>query len=80
MAKRRIPAQIRATLGGLAIAIGSLYALTVSYDIPRAELIRFLIGSVLVLLGAIVSAALIVLLFKSIGMVVRKILRRSPDE
>ena len=71
---------IRATLGGLAIGLTSLWALTVSYDIPREELIRFLLGTVLMLVGVLAMAALLVLLIKLPGMVLGKLSRRSDTD
>lgn len=71
--RRRIPFLLRATFAGLAIALTSLWALTVSYDISREELTGFLIGSVLLLLGMLLTAALLVTLVKVTGMLISKI-------
>lgn len=75
MARRRwLSVKTRATLGGLAIAVGSLYALTVSYDIPQSELLRFLAGSLMLLVGAALGAIVLVVVIKLIAVSVRKII------
>jgi peptidoglycan/LPS O-acetylase OafA/YrhL len=71
--RRRIPAKLRATLGLIAIALASLWALSVSYDIPRAELLRFLLGSVLLLLAAMVVAVVLVGVLKGSAALLRKL-------
>lgn len=71
--RRRIPFLLRATFAGLAIALTSLWALTVSYDISREELVGFLVGSVLLLLAMLLAAALLVTVFKVTGMLISKI-------
>jgi cell division protein FtsX len=71
--RRRIPFLLRATFAGLAIALTSLWALTVSYDISREELTGFLIGSVLLLLGMLLTAALLVTIIKVTGMLISRI-------
>jgi cell division protein FtsX len=71
--RRKIPFLLRATFAGLAIALTSLWALTVSYDISREELTGFLIGSVLLLLGMLLMAALLVTIIKVIGVVISRI-------
>jgi protein-S-isoprenylcysteine O-methyltransferase Ste14 len=60
-------------LGGLIVALGSIYALTVSYNIPGAELLWFLVGSVLVLLAAMLAALLLLLLVKGLRLTWRRI-------
>jgi formate/nitrite transporter FocA (FNT family) len=77
--RRRIPFLLRATFAGLAIALTSLWALTVSYDISREELIGFLIGSVLLLLGVLISAALLVTGIKLLGFLFSRIKRPTGD-
>lgn len=77
--KRRRRFLIRATLGGLVIGLTSLWALTVSYDIPREELIRFLTGSLLMLAGVLATAALLVLLIKLPGIVLAKLRKKTDD-
>jgi cell division protein FtsX len=71
--RRRIPVLLRATFAGLAIALTSLWALSVSYDISREELTGFLVGSVLLLLGMLLSAALLVTIIKVTGMLIARI-------
>lgn len=71
--RRRIPFLMRATFAGLAIALTSLWALTVSYDISREELLGFLVGSVLLLLGVLLAAALLVTFFKVVAWLISRI-------
>ncbi len=73
----RISRRNRAVAGGVIIALGSIYALAVSYNIPQAELLWFLVGSALVLLAAMLTALLLVLLVKGLGMMWRRVLRGS---
>lgn len=78
----RISRRNRAVIGGLIIALGSLYALTVSYNIPGVELLWFLVGSALVLLAAMVAAMFLVMLVKGLSAMWRKLLpgARAPAE
>ena len=77
MARRRwLSVKTRATLGGLAIAVGSLYALTVSYDIPQSELLRFLAGSLMLLVGAALGAIVLVVVIKLSFALLRKLMQR----
>lgn len=70
----------RATLSGLLIAIGSLYALAAAYDEARDNLWRFFISSV-VLLGLIMLAAIaLVALWSAVRWLWRRILTRATDE
>jgi hypothetical protein len=75
MAKRRIPAKLRATLGLIAITLAALWALSVSYEIPRAEMFRFLLGSVMMLTGAMLSAVLVVVVLKLTAVALRRLRR-----
>jgi hypothetical protein len=75
MAKRRIPAKLRATLGLIAITLAALWALSVSYEIPRAEMFRFLLGSVMMLTGAMLSAVLVVVVLKLAAVALRRLRR-----
>jgi len=59
--------------------VGSIYALAVSYNIPQAELLWFLVGSALVLLAAMLTALLLVLLVKGLGMLWRRLLPGAND-
>lgn len=70
----RISRRNRAVIGGLIIALGSIYALAVSYNIPGAELLWFLVGSALVLLAAMLAALCLVLVVKGLGMMWRRLL------
>lgn len=70
----RLSRRNRAVIGGLIIALGSIYALAVSYNIPGAELLWFLVGSALVLLAAMLAALCLVLVVKGLGMVWRRLL------
>lgn len=70
--RRRIPFLLRATFAGLIIAMTSLWALTVSYDIPKEELLRFFIGSVVMILLVLVAAALLVVVVKLPGMIISR--------
>ncbi|MDO9520135.1 MAG: hypothetical protein Q8K97_01325 [Pseudohongiella sp.] len=71
--RRRIPFLVRATFAGIAIALTSLWALSVSYDISAEELLQFFIGSVLMIAGVLVLAALLVAVIKLPGIIVRRI-------
>jgi hypothetical protein len=75
--RRRIPFLVRATFAGIAIALTSLWALTVSYDISREELLRFFIGSVLMILGVLVLAALLVAFIKLPGIILSRLRRKD---
>jgi len=70
----RISRRNRAVIGGLVIALGSIYALAVSYNIPGAELLWFLVGSALVLLAAMLAALFLVLIVKGLGLMWRRLL------
>lgn len=70
----RISRRNRAVIGGLIIALGSIYALAVSYNIPGAELLWFLVGSALVLLAAMLAALILVLMVKGLGLMWRRLL------
>lgn len=60
--------------------MGSIYALAVSYNIPHAELLWFLIGSALVLLAAMLAALFLVLIVKGLGLMWRRLLPGArPD-
>lgn len=76
--RRRIPFLVRATFAGLAIAVTSLWALTVSYDIPKEELLRFFVGSVVMILAVLLAAALLVVLIKLPGIIIGR-LRKGSD-
>ncbi|MAO40521.1 MAG: hypothetical protein CMK70_09930 [Pseudohongiella sp.] len=80
MGKRRVSVKTRATLGGLAIAVAALYALTVSYDIPLSELASFLIGSLAVVIGTMLLAVLVVAVIKLTARLIRKIGERKADD
>ncbi|HBN15178.1 hypothetical protein [Pseudohongiella sp. O18] len=80
MGKRRVSVKTRATLGGLAIAVAALYALTVSYDIPLSELASFLIGSLAVVIGTMLLAVLVVAAIKLMARLIRKIGERKADD
>ena len=80
MGKRRVSVKTRATLGGLAIAVAALYALTVSYDIPMSELASFLIGSLAVVIGTMLLAVLVVAAIKLMARLIRKIGERKADD
>ena len=80
MGKRRVSVKTRATLGGLAIAVAALYALTVSYDIALSELASFLIGSLAVVIGTMLLAVLVVAVIKLTARLIRKIGERKADD
>lgn len=77
--RRRIPFLLRATFAGMVIALTSLWALTVSYDISTEELIGFLVGSILLLLGVLVAAAILVSVIKLLGLLISKLGRSSSS-
>lgn len=68
------------TLGLIAVAIASLWALTVSYDISRTELLGFLFGSALTLLAAMLAAVVLVVVLKSVTTLVRRLRRGDSDD
>ena len=78
--RRRIPFLARATFAGLAIALTSLWALSVSYDISREEMAGFLLGSILLLLGVLVAAALLVTCIKGILLLIARFRKSAPDD
>jgi cell division protein FtsX len=78
--RRRIPFLVRATFAGLAIALTSLWALTVSYDISREELLGFLVGSVLLLLGVLLTAALLVSVIKVLAWLISRIKKTATED
>lgn len=78
--RRRIPFLVRATFAGLAIALTSLWALTVSYDISREELLGFLVGSVLLLLGVLLTAALLVSVIKVLAWLISRINKPAKED
>jgi len=67
----KIAKSTRATISGIMIAIASLYALAMAYDEARDNLLRFFIGTVLLVVivmgGAIAVVALVRLLRKLLG-------------
>lgn len=73
----RILRRNRAVIGGLIVALGSIYALTVSYNIPGAELLWFLVGSALVLLAAMLAALLLLVVVKGLRLMWRRLLPAS---
>lgn len=77
--KRRFVGKNRAAIGLIAIAIASLWALSVSYDISRAEMLRFFLGSILTLLAAMLAAFVLVVVLKSVAMLVRKLCGGEKD-
>lgn len=75
----KIRKNTRATLGGLAIAVASLYALAMAYDEARDNLWRFFF-STLVLLGIILVAAVaVVALIYGLRWLKRKLFPNSDD-
>lgn len=68
------------TVGLIAVAIASLWALTVSYDISRTELLGFLLGSALTLLAAMLAAVVLVVVFKGVATLVRRLRRGDADD
>lgn len=72
--RKRMNWKTRATIGGLAIAVAALYALAVSWDISPGRLIGYLLGSIVLVLGTMLAAALLVVLIKLLGAAVRKLL------
>jgi hypothetical protein len=70
----------RATIGGVAIAVTALYALTVSYDITVRELAGYLLGSVVVLLGAMLAAIALVLVYKALKWLISRAVGKLTRE
>ena len=78
--RRRIPFLMRATFAGLTIALTSLWALTVTYDISREELLGFLLGSVLLLLGVLLTAALLVSFIKVMAWLISRTKKPAAED
>jgi len=72
MRRFRIKKMTRATFAGVLIAIGSLYALSKSYDIPASMLISYLIASVLLVLAIMLAAVAVVFLIKVLARMLKK--------
>lgn len=77
--RRRIPFLLRATFAGMAIALTSLWALTVSYDIPKEELWRFFVGSVVMIVLVLLAAALLVVLIKLPAIIINRFRNKDHD-
>ena len=71
---------LHAIIGGLLISVTSLWALTVSYDISREELLSFFYGTLLMLALVLISAAALVLLIKVPQILIRKLRGKSADD
>lgn len=70
---------LHAIIGGLMIGLTSLWALTVTYDIPREELIRYLLSTLLMLVIVLISAAVLVLLVKLPLFILNKLRSANND-
>lgn len=62
--RRKTPVKLRIAIGGIMIALVSLYALAVSYDISLREMSVYLLGSLALLVGTALGAVLLVVVFK----------------
>ncbi len=70
----------RAVAGGIAIAIGSIYALSVSYDIPRMTLLGYLLGSFILVLAMSLAAIAVVFVIKFALKLIRKLRSSDADQ
>lgn len=66
LSRIKISRKTRATLGGVLIAVASLYALSKAYDISAANLFGFLLGSVLLVVATMLIAISLVFVSKKI--------------
>lgn len=76
----KIRKMTRAVVGGIIIAIGSLYALSVSYDIPRMTLLGYLLGSVLLVLAMSLAAITVVFIIKLAMKFIQRLRASDTDE
>jgi len=78
--RRKAPVKLRIAIGGIMIALASLYALAVSYDISMREMSVYLLGSVALLAGTALGAVVLVVVFKlvkrTLAPVFRPLIRR----
>ncbi len=72
MRRFRIKKMTRATIAGVLIAVGSLYALSKSYDIPASTLISYLIGSVILVLVIMLASVTVVFIIRLLARLLKK--------
>jgi hypothetical protein len=72
MRRFKIKKMTRATVAGVLIAIGSLYALSKSYDIPVSTLVNYLIGSVILVLVIMLASVAVVFIIKFLARLLKK--------
>ncbi len=72
MRRFKIKKMTRATVAGVLIAIGSLYALSKSYAIPVSTLVNYLIGSVILVLVIMLASVAVVFIIKFLARLLKK--------
>jgi uncharacterized membrane protein len=77
---RRKARTTRATLAGVLIAIGSLYLLSVSYNIPRSTLLGWLFGSVLLIVAMMIAAVGLVVIYRLLARLLSRQRERPPQD
>ena len=78
--KRKKRFLARAMIGMLAVSLTALWALTVSYDISREDLVSFLLGTLLMFGVVLVGAAVLVLLVKLPQLIISRLHGSSDDD
>ena len=78
LSRLRMRKSTRSTLSGLAIGAASLFALAYAYAEARDNLLRFFIGSVLLLALAMAFALLVVALVNGGRYLWRRFMNREP--
>ncbi|NQV69719.1 MAG: hypothetical protein HQ498_06810 [Pseudohongiella sp.] len=69
----KLPKKTTAIISGIAIALGSLWGVSIWQDISREEILNLLLGSVLMLGGIMLSALLLLILLILLRKVFSKI-------
>jgi hypothetical protein len=77
MRRFRIKKMTRATFAGVLIAIGSLYALSKSYDIPGSTLLSYLIGSVFLVLAIMLASVAVVFIIKFLARILKRLTKKN---
>ena len=72
MRRFKIKKMTRATLAGVLIAVGSLYALSKSYDIPASTLLSYLFGSVILILVIMLMSVAVVFIIRLLARILKK--------
>lgn len=76
----KIRKNTRATIGGLLIAVASLYALSVAYDEARDNLLSFFLSTLVLLALILFCAAAIVALLYALKRLVRLVRGKARED